>query len=90
MAKKQRPINDRPLNPDWFYRLSDGYRYFGYRPTTLDEKIQKGEIPAPIALSDTGRARGWFGRTILKWQAEREAKAKATGKGEKESSRARA
>jgi len=43
------------------------------RPAALHIKILSGEIPTPIALSDGGRARGWFGRTIIAWQKEREA-----------------
>jgi predicted DNA-binding transcriptional regulator AlpA len=61
------------LVPDQIYRASEARKYFGYKATQLDEKIKTGEIPAPIYLSDTGRARGWFGRQIIKWQSEREA-----------------
>jgi predicted DNA-binding transcriptional regulator AlpA len=66
---------NRPLDPGQVYRVSEGWKYFGYRPAHLVEKIKAGEIPAPIALTDSGHAKGWFGRTILKWQAEREAAA---------------
>ena len=62
-----------PINPDFVYRLSDGPKYFGFLPTALDQKIKAGEIPEPLSLSDSGRARGWLGSTILKWQAERAA-----------------
>jgi predicted DNA-binding transcriptional regulator AlpA len=65
----------QPINPDFFYRLHEGRKYFGYGPSTIEAKIQSGEIPAPISLSDSGRARGWFGRTIIAWQREREAAA---------------
>ena len=61
-----------PINPDFFYRLIEGPKYFGYQLTTQDEKIRTGEIPAPVKLSDTGRACGWFGRAILDWQKSRE------------------
>lgn len=63
------------LLPDYFYRLSDGPKFFGYQLTVLTEKIDNGEIPKPVSLSDSGRAKGWFGRTIIKWQREREEKA---------------
>ena len=33
----------------------------GYSRSQLQEKIKKGEFPAPIKLSDSGRAKGWFG-----------------------------
>jgi predicted DNA-binding transcriptional regulator AlpA len=63
----------QPINPDWVYRVSDGWKYFGFNPTQLDQKIKSGEIPEPLSLSDSGRARGWLGKTILQWQAERAA-----------------
>jgi predicted DNA-binding transcriptional regulator AlpA len=62
------------INPDWFYRVHEAGPFFGFSNSVLHVKIQTGEIPKPIALSDGGRARGWFGRTIIAWQAEREAK----------------
>lgn len=74
-SQRSREVDERPIHPDWFYRLSEARKFFGYGPTTLDAKIKSGEIPAPVALSDTGRACGWFGRVILEWQAERKAKA---------------
>jgi hypothetical protein len=72
--KSPTPQDTLPIHPDWFYRVYDGWKYFGYRNSILHLKIESGEIPAPIALSDGGRARGWFGRTILAWQRERETK----------------
>jgi predicted DNA-binding transcriptional regulator AlpA len=74
--KPQMPEEPRPLVPGEFYRRSENWKYYGYRPTQLEEKIKSGEIPPPISLSDTGRACGWFGRTIIAWQQEREAASK--------------
>jgi hypothetical protein len=68
-------VSTGPIQPDFFYRLADGSKWFGYRSAQLFDAINKGIVPKPIALSDTGRAKGWFGRTILAWQAERERKA---------------
>lgn len=59
------------LHPDHFYRLCEGPRFFGYGPAWLDRLIKSGEIPTPVALSEKGRARGWFGRTIIEWQQAR-------------------
>lgn len=70
--KKERRRPPPILSPDHFYRLADGPHFFGYGPTVLAEKIETGEVPKPIALSDSGRARGWFGRTIIAWQRSRE------------------
>jgi predicted DNA-binding transcriptional regulator AlpA len=63
-----------PINPDFFYRKIEGWKFFGYAATQLEEKIKAGVIPTPVALDDGGRACGWFGRTILEWQASRVAK----------------
>jgi hypothetical protein len=75
MMKKPRQVDPNPINPDHLYRWADGPRYFGYASTVLNEKIDDGHVPMPVYLSDDGRARGWFGRTILAWQREQEAKA---------------
>jgi len=62
----------QPINPDHFYRLYEARKFFGYGPSTVEEKIRTKELPQPVALSDSGRARGWFGRQIIQWQRERE------------------
>jgi hypothetical protein len=81
-AKLKRPVDPNPINPNYFYRLADGPRFFGYASTVLAEKIKNGDVPLPVTLSEGGRARGWFGWQILDWQkeqvdkaAEREARA---------------
>ncbi|MCK1417640.1 hypothetical protein IVB55_32820 [Bradyrhizobium sp. CW4] len=72
---RRRQIDQAPVHPDHFYRLVDGYKFFGYKPTALNDAIKSDKVPTPVALSDSGRAKGWFGRTILAWQAARQAKA---------------
>ncbi|MCK1570787.1 hypothetical protein [Bradyrhizobium sp. 174] len=72
---RRRQLDEMPLNADFFYRLTDGWKFFGLKPTSLNEAIKTGKVPTPVALTDSGRAKGWFGRTILAWQQEREAKA---------------
>jgi hypothetical protein len=64
--------NSEPINPNFFYRKPEGWKFFGYRLTQLDLKISEGVVPTPIVLdgSPNGRARGWFGSTILKWQQD--------------------
>jgi predicted DNA-binding transcriptional regulator AlpA len=58
----------RELEPNQIIRMGDGPRYFGYKSSQLDLKIKSGEVPAPIFLGDTGRARGWTGQQILDHQ----------------------
>ena len=56
------------LDPNQIIRLVEGKKYFGYGHTQLDVKIKAGEIPAPVSLSPSGRARGWLGRQIIEHQ----------------------
>jgi predicted DNA-binding transcriptional regulator AlpA len=76
----ERADPSKPLGPDQFVRLQDGYLYFGVRLTQIDQHIQTGSIPAPVTISDlkekgkASRARGWFGSQILDWKAKRLAK----------------
>jgi predicted DNA-binding transcriptional regulator AlpA len=70
MTKKSTEA-EQPLNPNQIVRYHEGYKYFGYRSGHMPEKIKAGEIPAPMSLSQTGRAKGWLGRQILDWQAQR-------------------
>jgi predicted DNA-binding transcriptional regulator AlpA len=60
-----------PLGPNEIVRLQDGHLFFGLRGTQIDEHIQKGDIPPPIKLSDSGRGRGWLGSQIIAWQNAR-------------------
>jgi predicted DNA-binding transcriptional regulator AlpA len=80
------------LDPYQIVRLREGRKYFGYGPTQIDEKIKSGEIPAPIALSDTGRAKGWTGRQIIDHHRRRLEKQRANAlptpdNGEREANR---
>jgi prophage regulatory protein len=45
----------------------------GYRQTQLDELIDQGKFPAPIHLSEGGRALGWFEDEIIAHQEARAA-----------------
>lgn len=60
------------LHPDYIYRLRDAPRLFGLSISIIHDKINTGEIPAPMQLSDSGRGVGWTGATILDWRKERQ------------------
>jgi predicted DNA-binding transcriptional regulator AlpA len=60
-------------------RWRDGPKFFGFKLTQQQEKIASGEIPPPIALSDSGRAKGWLGQQIIEHQQKRLAAAQAEG-----------
>jgi hypothetical protein len=75
LKKEKRERKYRPLYPDYFYRLNEGPNYFGYKPTQQNEAIKKGIIPRPCNLSPDGRAKGWFGRTIIEHQQKVQATA---------------
>jgi hypothetical protein len=61
-------MSDKELGPNDIVRLHEAKRYFGYQYTQLKKKIAAGFIPAPIALSDDGRALGWFGAQVIEHQ----------------------
>jgi predicted DNA-binding transcriptional regulator AlpA len=45
--------------------------YMGFSRTTIKLKIASGDFPHPVRLSDGGRAVGYFGDQLLKWQEKR-------------------
>jgi hypothetical protein len=55
----------KELSPNEIVRWYEGPKYFGLKLTQLREKVEAGEIPPPMVLSDTGRAKGWFGSQII-------------------------
>jgi hypothetical protein len=58
----------KELSPNEIVRWRDGPKFFGFKLTQQQEKIASGEIPPPIALSDSGRAKGWLGQQIIEHQ----------------------
>jgi hypothetical protein len=67
----------KELDPNEVVRQCDGEKWFGYKNTQIREKIKNGEIPEPFDLSDTGRAKAWYGWQIIQHQKERIAAAAA-------------
>jgi hypothetical protein len=53
------------FDPLEIVRYHDGPKVFGFAESTLKEKIDAGKIPAPIPLSDDGRALGWTRAMIM-------------------------
>ena len=58
-------------------RRRDLRDYTGLGLTAIDELIRKKEFPAPISLSDFGKAVGWLEAEVLAWQLSRLAKREA-------------
>jgi hypothetical protein len=56
------------LLPNEIVRLFDGPKYFGLKPTALNDAISKGLIPRPMALTVGGRAKGWTGAQVIAHQ----------------------
>lgn len=54
-----------------FLRLPDVKQIVGYGRTAIYQKIQAGEFPAPIPLSENGRAVAWDSEAIAAWQESR-------------------
>lgn len=54
-----------------FLRLPAVKQAVGYGRTAIYQKIQAGEFPAPIPLSENGRAVAWDSEAIAEWQESR-------------------
>jgi predicted DNA-binding transcriptional regulator AlpA len=63
---KTKTQNVGPLEPNMIVRKKDAYKYFGLKPTAIDEGIKVGRIPKPMRI--TGGAVGWLGSQIMEWQ----------------------
>jgi predicted DNA-binding transcriptional regulator AlpA len=75
---KARPNNRRPIyTGPRILRLPAVLAFSGYGKSQLDEKIKAGEFPAPIKLSDSGRAVGWLEEELTAWREARKAKRSA-------------
>jgi predicted DNA-binding transcriptional regulator AlpA len=75
MARKAKPevvtITERPLGPDKLIRRAELPVYCGLRRSQIDNLIAHKEFPAPIHLSEGGRAIAWLASEILSWQLRR-------------------
>jgi predicted DNA-binding transcriptional regulator AlpA len=59
------------IEPNRIYRTREAEKYFGLRESQITREIAAGNIPPPMKITPNGRAKGWLGKVILKWQAER-------------------
>jgi hypothetical protein len=65
------------IHPDFFYRKhsAEARAVIGYGPSQLEEKIRSGDVDPPVALSESGRACGWYGSQLLAMKQRRIAQA---------------
>jgi hypothetical protein len=77
--KKRIPDIAELIHPQFVYRMSSptARGVIGLGPTQTQEAIKRGELPPPIALTDSGIAKGWTGAQLLEVQQQRVAKAEA-------------
>lgn len=54
-----------------FLRLPAVEAATGYRRSTIYRLIQQGKFPAPISLSDSGRASAWVEDEVNQWCKDR-------------------
>jgi hypothetical protein len=74
MLSEKSILQEAPLDPYEIKRKGNGKngkKYFGLGPTQLEVAIKNGEVPAPIPLTDSGRAKGWTGQMIIDHHARR-------------------
>jgi predicted DNA-binding transcriptional regulator AlpA len=69
-------------------RKAEAMEFVGLRKTQFEEKVLMGEFPAPIDISDSGRAVAWLRTDLEKWLSDRVAKRDtAEAKAEREAKR---
>jgi predicted DNA-binding transcriptional regulator AlpA len=68
-----------PIDPSRIYRTREAEKYFGLRESQIAREVAAGNIPAPMKITPNGRARGWLGRVIIKWQEQRLAASQPKG-----------
>jgi hypothetical protein len=64
-----------PINEHFFYRLHLLPLFLGLETSQIRAAMESGELPPPVSPTDSGRALGYFGSTILELQKKRQAKA---------------
>jgi predicted DNA-binding transcriptional regulator AlpA len=52
-------------------RKAEAMEFVGLRKTQFEEKVLNGELPAPIKISDSGRAVAWLRTELEAWLASR-------------------
>jgi prophage regulatory protein len=62
-------VTTKQLEP--LLRRPELKKFVGLKNTQLDLLIKAGDFPAPIKLSDGGRAVAWLESEVRAWQASR-------------------
>jgi prophage regulatory protein len=57
--------------PDVIVRLPTVEQFAGKKRSQIFEDVKNGLFPAPLKLTDGGRAIGWLRRELLEWQRTR-------------------
>jgi hypothetical protein len=73
MTKPKPSFTGEPIHPHFTYRLHSPvvFGVIGLGATQLKEAIDKGELPPPIDLTPSGRAKAYTGQQLLDIQAQR-------------------
>jgi predicted DNA-binding transcriptional regulator AlpA len=68
-------------------RKHQALQFVGLRNTQFDEKVATGELPAPIKISDSGRAVAWLRVELERWLEQRIMKRDAEAKAKRKPAR---
>ncbi len=70
--KERRIATGGRIFPDIYYPLAEARAFLGLGATQTWEHINAGHLPKPVAPCEGSSARGYYGRTLLKIQAQAE------------------
>jgi hypothetical protein len=82
MTKRKPATEQQPLHPDFIYRVDSdvAIAVVGLGPSQRKAAIDRGELPPPLKLTPSGRAKGWLGSQLIELQRKRLAEAEATSR----------
>jgi len=67
-------------DPGRVLRLPEVLEFAGLGRTQLLEYVARGEFPAPIRITQSGRAIGWLETELLDWRSSRVAARRKEGR----------
>jgi hypothetical protein len=87
MTDKKPPIPFDTIHPHFSYRVNSpiALHVIGLGPGQIKEAVDNGELPAPVKLTSSGRAKAWTGQQLLDIQRERLARAAVAQRSKKAS-----
>jgi hypothetical protein len=70
--RERRVATGGVIYPDLFYTMAEVQTFLGIGSSQMYEHVAAGHLPPPVAPCEGSSHRGYYGRTIIRVQMERE------------------